>query len=151
MLYPAPYGALTQLWAGTTDEGKRLGGKVRLCFFIHACNIFSIISHMCCETDWYRRRSTLSRGRASGRQTPPRWMKLRQGRCGHGVRSRWRVCEYCRCGTSVGVESIAHCCVAALLMFVPSLQVTRRTRIRKRNSKLEKIITFLRERNTTRN
>ncbi|KAJ7197769.1 hypothetical protein GGX14DRAFT_526004 [Mycena pura] len=27
MLYPAPYGALTQLWAGTTDEGKRLGGK----------------------------------------------------------------------------------------------------------------------------
>ncbi|KAJ7930497.1 NAD-P-binding protein [Mycena leptocephala] len=26
-LYPAPYGALTQLWAGTTDEGKTLGGK----------------------------------------------------------------------------------------------------------------------------
>jgi hypothetical protein len=28
-LYPAAYGALTQLWAGTTDEGKTLGGKVR--------------------------------------------------------------------------------------------------------------------------
>ncbi|KAF8158889.1 hypothetical protein K438DRAFT_1731914 [Mycena galopus ATCC 62051] len=27
VLYPAPYGALTQLWAGTTDEGKTLGGK----------------------------------------------------------------------------------------------------------------------------
>ncbi|KAJ7819388.1 hypothetical protein B0H14DRAFT_1357179 [Mycena olivaceomarginata] len=26
-LYPAAYGALTQLWAGTTDEGKTLGGK----------------------------------------------------------------------------------------------------------------------------
>ncbi|KAK7061205.1 NAD P-binding protein [Favolaschia claudopus] len=26
-LYPAPYGALTQLWAGTTEEGKTLGGK----------------------------------------------------------------------------------------------------------------------------
>jgi len=26
-LYPASYGALTQLWAGTTDEGKSLGGK----------------------------------------------------------------------------------------------------------------------------
>jgi hypothetical protein len=23
-----PYGALTQLWAGTTEEGKTLGGKV---------------------------------------------------------------------------------------------------------------------------
>ncbi|KAJ7830705.1 NAD-P-binding protein [Mycena leptocephala] len=27
-LYPTPYGALTQLWAGTTDEGAKLGGKV---------------------------------------------------------------------------------------------------------------------------
>ncbi|KAJ6585086.1 NAD-P-binding protein [Mycena capillaripes] len=26
-LYPVPYGALTQLWAGTTEEGKSLGGK----------------------------------------------------------------------------------------------------------------------------
>ncbi|KAJ7927986.1 hypothetical protein B0H13DRAFT_2229089 [Mycena leptocephala] len=26
-LYPVPYGALTQLWAGTTEEGKTLGGK----------------------------------------------------------------------------------------------------------------------------
>ncbi|KAJ7025335.1 hypothetical protein C8F04DRAFT_1269226 [Mycena alexandri] len=27
MLYPVPYGALTQLWAGTTEEGASLGGK----------------------------------------------------------------------------------------------------------------------------
>ncbi|KAF8176145.1 NAD(P)-binding protein [Mycena galopus ATCC 62051] len=27
ILYPAPFGALTQLWAGTTDEGKTFGGK----------------------------------------------------------------------------------------------------------------------------
>ncbi|KAF7374337.1 NAD(P)-binding protein [Mycena sanguinolenta] len=27
ILYPTPYGALTQLWAGTTEEGKTLGGK----------------------------------------------------------------------------------------------------------------------------
>ncbi|KAF7335670.1 NAD(P)-binding protein [Mycena venus] len=27
MLYPTPYGALTQLWAGTTDEGVTFGGK----------------------------------------------------------------------------------------------------------------------------
>ncbi|KAJ7863927.1 NAD-P-binding protein [Mycena leptocephala] len=29
-LYPTPYGALTQLWAGTTDEGAKLGGKYLL-------------------------------------------------------------------------------------------------------------------------
>jgi hypothetical protein len=29
MLYPASYGALTQLWAGTTEEGATFGGKVR--------------------------------------------------------------------------------------------------------------------------
>ncbi|KAF7335669.1 NAD(P)-binding protein [Mycena venus] len=27
VLYPTPYGALTQLWAGTTDEGATFGGK----------------------------------------------------------------------------------------------------------------------------
>ncbi|KAJ7459941.1 hypothetical protein FB451DRAFT_1505964 [Mycena latifolia] len=27
IVYPAPYGALTQLWAGTTEEGTKLGGK----------------------------------------------------------------------------------------------------------------------------
>ncbi|KAF8143843.1 hypothetical protein K438DRAFT_1875025, partial [Mycena galopus ATCC 62051] len=26
-LYPTPFGALTQLWAGTTEEGKTFGGK----------------------------------------------------------------------------------------------------------------------------
>jgi retinol dehydrogenase-12 len=29
MLYPASYGALTQLWAGTSPEGVELGGKVQ--------------------------------------------------------------------------------------------------------------------------
>jgi len=29
MLYPAPMGALTQLWAGTTEEGGKQSGKVR--------------------------------------------------------------------------------------------------------------------------
>ncbi|KAF7368945.1 NAD(P)-binding protein [Mycena venus] len=33
MLYPAPYGALTQLWAGTTNEGATFGGKVE-CFHL---------------------------------------------------------------------------------------------------------------------
>ncbi|KAF8173188.1 NAD-P-binding protein [Mycena galopus ATCC 62051] len=27
LCYPTPYGALTQLWAGTTDEGATMGGK----------------------------------------------------------------------------------------------------------------------------
>ena len=27
-LHPASYGALTQLWAGTSPEGVELGGKV---------------------------------------------------------------------------------------------------------------------------
>ncbi|KAJ7149332.1 NAD-P-binding protein, partial [Mycena haematopus] len=27
MVYPTPYGALTQLWAGTSDEGATFGGK----------------------------------------------------------------------------------------------------------------------------
>ena len=29
LLYPAPYGGLTSLWAATTDEGADLNGKVR--------------------------------------------------------------------------------------------------------------------------
>jgi retinol dehydrogenase-12 len=29
MLYPVSYGALTQLWAGTSPEGAELGGKVQ--------------------------------------------------------------------------------------------------------------------------
>lgn len=29
MLYPAPFGALTQLWAGTSSEGLQANGKVR--------------------------------------------------------------------------------------------------------------------------
>jgi hypothetical protein len=28
MFYPAAMGALTQLWAGTTDEGLNMNGKV---------------------------------------------------------------------------------------------------------------------------
>ncbi|KAF5315257.1 hypothetical protein D9619_006956 [Psilocybe cf. subviscida] len=27
MLYPAPFGALTQLWAGTSPEGTSMNGK----------------------------------------------------------------------------------------------------------------------------
>lgn len=31
MLYPASFGALTQLWAGTSPEGLQANGKVRSC------------------------------------------------------------------------------------------------------------------------
>lgn len=33
IMYPASQGAVTSLWAGTSPEGAKLGGKVTLCTF----------------------------------------------------------------------------------------------------------------------
>jgi retinol dehydrogenase 12 len=44
MLYPAPMGAITQLWAGTTPEGIEANGKVH--FFLISYSSLGF-DHLC--------------------------------------------------------------------------------------------------------
>ena len=56
ILYPAPYGALTQLWAGTMPEAAKYNGEVRA----QSVLLGAVLN---------RHGSSSSRGRASGSRT----------------------------------------------------------------------------------
>lgn len=82
MMWPTPYGAITQLYAGTTPEGLELSGQVRL---IISFSILVLI-----VWPWF---STLYLGRDCPSLGLIPGMKRRERSCGSGWRSRSRRTE----------------------------------------------------------
>lgn len=74
-LYPAPMGALTQLYAGTTPQGAQLGGQVRS----SPDRVSRVLTHGC---------SILSRGHGRGVRERRRTTRSSAASCGLGWKKR---------------------------------------------------------------